>query len=46
MPVPFHNLVDPDGVLANMANDNLMHCEDNEVSYYKHTTDRIEGNEV
>jgi hypothetical protein len=37
--VPFHNLVDPDGVLAALIQDNRVHCSDNEVEYYELTKD-------
>jgi hypothetical protein len=34
-PVPFHATVDPQGYLANLTGDKLVHVQDNEVLYYK-----------
>jgi len=33
--VPFHNLVDPDGVLAAVDSDKYCHTIDNEVGYFE-----------
>jgi hypothetical protein len=42
--VPFHEMVDPEGILADMGRNDLMHCEENEVNYFKLITD-ANGNE-
>lgn len=34
-PIPFEEMVDPEGILADMARDNLVHCDENDVMYCK-----------
>lgn len=36
-PVAFPEMVDPDGILAGLAGDDLIHCEENQVDYYEIT---------
>jgi hypothetical protein len=34
-PIPFDNLVDPDGTLAELVGNDRVHCSDNVVEYYE-----------
>jgi hypothetical protein len=34
-PTPFQETVDPEGILADMARDDLVHCDENNVMYCK-----------
>lgn len=36
-PIPFPELVDPKGILAGLAGDELVHCEENQVQYFEFT---------
>src|SRR5882757_5424354 len=36
-PIAFPNMVDPDGILASLAGNDLVHCEENQVNYYEIT---------
>lgn len=37
MPITFPEAVDPKGILASLAGDELIHCEENQVNYYEFT---------
>jgi hypothetical protein len=38
--LPFHQTVDPEGVLESMRGDSLVHAADNEVDYFAQYTDK------
>lgn len=44
VPVSFPELVDPKGILAALAGDDLIHCEENQVYYYEITDHDDNGN--
>ena len=43
-PVAFSNMVDPDGILASLAGNDLIHCEENQVHHYEITEICENGN--
>lgn len=43
-PVAFPDMVDPNGILASLAGNDLIHCEENQVHYYEITELNENGN--